>query len=105
MFDGVVEQKIQEAMRQGDFDNLAGSGQPLVFGDEDVPPESRMAYKILKNAGFVPEEMQIRKDIAALEQLLDELPAGEGDRRLELMARLNQNWARYYAALDKRRRS
>lgn len=105
MFDGLIEQKIQEAIRRGEFDALEGAGQPLHFDDEDVPPESRMAYKILKNAGIVPEEMQIRKDIMSLEQLIDDLPAGEGDKRLQLMSRLNENWARYHAAMDKRRRS
>ena len=106
MFEHLIEQKIQEALSQGEFENLPGSGQALQLEDEsEVPPESRMAYRILKNAGYVPEEMQLRKDIKALEALLDELPAEDGDRRRQLLASINENWARYHAAIEKRRRS
>jgi len=64
----VVEERIQEAMRRGDFDDLPGAGKPLHLDDDPlVPPEVRVAYRILKNAGFVPAEVLERREIAGLE--------------------------------------
>jgi hypothetical protein len=66
--DALVEERIQEALRRGDFDHLPGAGQPLALDDDClVPPEVRIAYRILKNAGFVPREVLERREIAALE--------------------------------------
>jgi hypothetical protein len=106
MFDDLIEQKIQEAIRNGEFDHLPGHGKPLHFEDEsEIPPESRMAYRILKNAGIVPEEMQLRKDLASLQALIDDLPPEQRDRRSELLARLNEGQARYNTVIEQRRRS
>lgn len=54
----IVEDKIKEAIENGDFDNLPGKGKKLNVRDElpGLSPELNQAYKILKNAGFVPEE-------------------------------------------------
>lgn len=57
----IIEEKIQEAIRKGEFDNLPGAGRPLQLEDASgVPEELRTSYKLLKNAGMIPEEMQIR---------------------------------------------
>lgn len=34
-----------------------------------VPAELRMAYKVLKNAGFVPPEVEMRKEIVSLREM------------------------------------
>jgi len=69
--DVLVEERIQEALRRGDFDNLPGAGRPLALDDDAlVPPEVRLAYRILKNAGFVPPEVLERREIAELEHEL-----------------------------------
>jgi hypothetical protein len=66
--DAVVEERIQEALRRGDFDDLPGAGRPLDLDDAPlVPPELRVACRILKNAGFVPPEIIERREIAELE--------------------------------------
>lgn len=66
--DALVEERIQQALRRGEFDNLPGAGRPLALDDDSlVPPEVRIAYRILKNAGFVPPEVLERKEIAELE--------------------------------------
>ena len=68
--DALVERRIGEAMRAGIFDDLPGAGRPLAFDDDAlVPAELRMAYRMLKNAGFVPPEMEARREIADLERL------------------------------------
>jgi DnaJ-like protein len=70
MLDFLVEKKIQEAMACGAFDHLPGAGQPLELGDDAlVPEELRVAYRILKNAGFVPPEVETINEIAQLERL------------------------------------
>ena len=54
----LAERKIAEAVSRGEFDALPGAGRPLDLEDDAlVPEELRMAYRILKNAGFTPKEV------------------------------------------------
>jgi hypothetical protein len=72
-FDWVAEQKILEALARGELDDLPGAGRPLALDDDAlVPQDLRLAYRILKNAGFVPPEVEARREIAELERLLYE---------------------------------
>jgi hypothetical protein len=95
MFDLLAERKIAEALSRGELDNLPGAGRPLDLDDDALIPEDlRLAYRILKNAGFVPAEVQALNEIAELERLV----AGGGNaaavRKLALLkARVE---ARYY---------
>jgi phage portal protein BeeE len=67
----MAEQRIREALERGEFNGLSGAGKPLVLDDDvDVPPELRIAYRILKNSGFVPPEVELRRDIGNAEQLV-----------------------------------
>jgi hypothetical protein len=71
LIDQLAEQRISEAQAQGAFDDLPGAGQPLALDDlAAVPPELRSVYRLLKNAGYLPPELQLRHEIAAVEQLL-----------------------------------
>jgi len=66
--DALVERRIQAAMARGEFDNLPGAGRPLAFDDDPlVPPELRVAFRLLKNAGYVPPELE---QISQVNQLL-----------------------------------
>ena len=48
-----------------------GAGQPLVLDDgSDIPADLRVAYRMLKNAGMVPPEVELRRDVASAEQLV-----------------------------------
>ena len=68
----LAERRILEAIREGVFDDLALRGQPIPREDlSGVPEELRMGYKILKNAGYLPEELQVKKEILALHEMLD----------------------------------
>ena len=70
MFDLIAERKIAEALANGELDNLPGEGRPLDLDDDAlIPEELRLAYRILKNAGFVPPEVQTLNEIAELERL------------------------------------
>ena len=61
--DIVAERRIVDAMNEGVFDNLPGKGKPLNLEDDlSVPAHLRIQAKILKNAGGVPEWIQIEKE-------------------------------------------
>lgn len=63
-FDKLVEQKIREAMEAGEFKGLEGEGRPVNLDAYfATPPELRAAYAVLKNAGVLPEEAQLLKEI------------------------------------------
>lgn len=78
----IAEERILDAMRRGDFDQLPGAGKPLLIEDLSmVPPELRMAYKILKNGGCLPPELELHSEIRRLSELLPGLDPGEERRR------------------------
>ncbi len=73
-FEIIAERRIQQAMKDGAFDNLQGKGKPLVFEDDSmIPPDLRMAYKILKNAGFIPPAIQNEREIQHALDMLDQM--------------------------------
>ena len=73
MLDFIAEQRIAEAIANGELDELPGAGRPLDLDDDAlVPEELRLAYRILKNAGFVPPEVEALNEICELERLVAE---------------------------------
>ena len=81
LFQRIAEQRILEAQRNGEFDNLPGKGKPLRLEDLSwVPEDLRMAYHLLKNAHVLPPEAELLKDIHTLEDLLKHVE-DEGERR------------------------
>jgi hypothetical protein len=69
----LAEQAILKAQRRGEFENLKGQGQPLdLESDPFMPEHLRMAYKMLKNAGYVPEEIQAQREIRSLIECLEQ---------------------------------
>ena len=76
-FEALAEQKIREAAEHGEFADLPGQGRPLdLTGDPLVPEDLRVAYRILKNAGCLPPQLEAQNDIRELEQLIRGLEAG-----------------------------
>ena len=68
----IAERRIAEAQNAGLFDDLPGAGKPLHLEDDsNVPEDLRMAYKVLRNAGYVPEEIAERKEISNLVDMLE----------------------------------
>jgi ribosomal protein S15P/S13E len=73
LFPSIAEEKIKEALRNGELigEQLPGFGKPLVPEDlSGIPEELRIGYKLLRNAGFVPEEVQLLNEISGLQELL-----------------------------------
>jgi hypothetical protein len=71
----IAERKIQEALENGEFDLLPGRGEPLPLEDDShVPEDLRLAYKVLKNADCLPPEIELRKEIRQMEDMLESIP-------------------------------
>ncbi|MHC1729989.1 MAG: DnaJ family domain-containing protein [Syntrophobacteraceae bacterium] len=71
-FDKIAEKKIREAIDKGEFDDLPGKGKPLELEDDrHIPQDIRLAHKILKNADCLPPELELRKEILTVEELLE----------------------------------
>jgi hypothetical protein len=84
----IVEERIQNAQKDGLFDNLPGKGKPLRLDDDSAVPEDlRLTFKILKNSNCLPIEMELRKEIFSLRQLLN--AAIDPEARREFRRELN----------------
>jgi DnaJ homologue, subfamily C, member 28, conserved domain len=70
-FEKIVEERILQAQKKGDFENLDGFGRPLTLHDDyHVPEDLRLVFKILKNADCLPPEVELKKEIRQTEDLL-----------------------------------
>lgn len=98
----LVSQRIDEAMQQGEFDNLRGKGKPLnLQRNPHVPPGYELAFDLLQNNDLAPGWIMDRKDVlrdaeqwrlrlrAALAWLRAEQEAGDPVRA----AAAEQRWA------------
>ena len=91
-------------MERGEFDDLAGKGKPLDLDAYfNTPEDLRMAYSILKSNEFVPEEVEIFREIAELQTKLEtttdeternDLSRRVGERRLALRLLLERRTRR-----------
>lgn len=89
-FTKLVEEKISEAMANGEFDNLPGRGKPLdLEEDSHIPVELRMAYRILKRSGVPPEEVMMAKHIHTIRSKIVDDPDLSEEERLKLKRQLN----------------
>ncbi|MFP5238602.1 MAG: DnaJ family domain-containing protein [Acidobacteriota bacterium] len=90
----VAEERIRTAMERGEFDNLSCAGQPLDLDDDaHVPPELRMAYRLLKNGGYLEDDTRLERDINNVESLLPR--NGEERAKLRQMHKLQVMEARF----------
>lgn len=88
LLDEWVERHISDAQRKGEFDNLPGSGEPLVLEDDShIAPELRAGYRLLKNAGCLPPELEQRREAVELVDLLKSVRKDD-PRHTELSRRL-----------------
>ena len=87
-FEKIVEERIRRAIAEGEFEDLAGKGEPLALEDTSTVPEDlRLAFKILKNADCLPPEVELRKDIERTEDLIAAMP--ETVEKYRALKRLN----------------
>lgn len=96
----VSEDRIKRALKEGKFDNLEGAGKPLKPDEAaNLPPELRLAYRMLKSGGYLPdeiaEEKEINRAIDLLEHLDDEQERYRQMQKLNVMIlKMNQRRAR-----------
>ena len=100
-FEKLVEEKIREAMADGEFDNLPGRGKPLNLDAYFATPEDmRISYSVLKNAGVIPEQAELLKEIESLrldlEQSVDENERIKIKRSIEVKVLKMNVMAEYY---------
>jgi hypothetical protein len=88
IFAKIAEQRIREAMDNGEFDNLKGRGKPLDLSDESwIPEDLRMAYRMLKNAGCLPPELELRREVMNLRELISTIDSDQ--ERIKKIRELN----------------
>ena len=87
-FQQLIDERIQRAVKKGEFYNLPDSGKPLKLEDDYLVPEDlRLAYKILKNADCVPPEIEAKKEIYQLESLMSNMKGSA--EKYKLLKKLN----------------
>jgi Domain of unknown function (DUF1992) len=101
-FHAITEARIRDAIARGELDDLPGSGKRLELENlSQVPEDLRAGYLLLKSAGVLPEEMQLRKEMVTLEALLD--VCSDADERTRLRKDLNWKMIRFQVLMERRR--
>ncbi|MDX2220034.1 MAG: DnaJ family domain-containing protein [Burkholderiales bacterium] len=74
-----IARKLKEAAETGELQGAEGYGRPMIedIGWESTPAEFRMPFKILKNAGVVPPEIELFHQRAKLRAELDAATTNE----------------------------
>jgi hypothetical protein len=99
-----IEELIKQAIARGEFDDLPGKGKPLDLDAHFQTPEHlRMGYSMLKGAEFVPEEVELLREMADLREQLKSCP--EGERRKELAKTLQEKNLRYTLLMERAKRA
>ncbi|WP_145495635.1 DUF1992 domain-containing protein [Yersinia bercovieri] len=80
LIDEWAERHIIQALENGELDNLPGNGKPLQLDDDlFVPLDLRVGYRLLKNAGYLPPQLQDRKEALTIVDLLSQLEKQHDD--------------------------
>lgn len=83
-FERIAEQRLRQAIENGLLDDLPNRGGPLDLEEYFATPEPvRVAYSILKSANCVPEDVELRNEIAALRRRLADTTLTENRQAIE----------------------
>jgi hypothetical protein len=98
----IAERRIEEAIAAGWLDAYAGQGEPMELEDlSRVPDELRAGYLLLRSHGFLPEEVELRKEVLALGDLVRAC-TDDGARRV-LIEKRDARALRLALCLERRR--
>lgn len=89
LLDDHIGRALRESEARGELRAAPSWGKPLDFGDgfEATPPEWRMPFKMLKDAGVLPPEVETMRALAGLRRELD-AAAGDAGRERSLRGRI-----------------
>ena len=67
-----IAQSLRDSQRSGELQSAPSWGKPLALADgfDETPLELRMPFKVLKDAGYVPREVALMHELAALRSQL-----------------------------------
>jgi DnaJ family protein C protein 28 len=83
----IADRKIRDAQDEGRFDNLPGKGRPLRLDpDGRTPVEQRWMNRILKESGFLPDWIELEKELRVRRGALEQRVAAFAARRGEDLA-------------------
>ncbi|MCA1060028.1 DUF1992 domain-containing protein [Rossellomorea aquimaris] len=98
----VSEQRIKKAYEDGEFSHLPGFGKPLNLDDDlGVPEELKMAHRMMKNAGYTMDEMNVKKEMMRIEDMIR--ACDDDEEKQELQQNLNEKMLKYNSMLSKKR--
>lgn len=99
----LTEDRIAAAVAKGELTGLAGEGSPLPHrpGDALVDAGEAVAYRMMAEAGALPEEFRLKAQIETARRALQDVPAAE---RKAAMARLADLEMRYAIAREARQK-
>lgn len=73
-YEEIVESRIREALEAGQFSGLPGEGKPLPRRiEEDLAGENWIGFKILNDAGALPDWLLLARDIEECERRLSDI--------------------------------
>ncbi|ESW61220.1 MAG: molecular chaperone DnaJ [Rhodobacter sp. CACIA14H1] len=100
----LAERQMQKARLRGELQGLEGEGKPLPDrpGDAFVSAGDAVGFRIMAEAGVLPEEIVLKKEAARLRDMLAGEP--DADRRKAVMAELAQVEMRQAMAEEARRK-
>jgi hypothetical protein len=97
----IAERRIEEALAAGELEDFAGKGEPLDLEDlSGVPDELRAGYVLMKSAGFLPEEVELHKEVLKLGDLIT--ACAEDGARVELVEKRDSTALRLALLLERR---
>ena len=98
-----VEEQVRRAIEAGEFDDLAGKGKPIdLRAYFETPEDLRLAYSILKSNNFVPEEVEILKDVDALKKRLE--ASSDEEKKSRLKKEITEKTYTFNMLIEKRKR-
>ena len=99
----LIDEQIKKAIAEGAFDNLKGAGKPLNLDDYFAAPEDiRVGYTLLKNNDFLPEEIELLKEIGILREKI-KTGTDEAEKKL-LNKKLNERNLALTLVLERNKR-
>jgi hypothetical protein len=98
----IIERNIKKAIKEGAFDDLPGKGKPQKLADLSfVPKDQRAAFLALRSLGSLPPEMELRKEIAGLEE---KLQSASEENKATIQKEINEKKMFYNVIMERRKR-